>query len=48
MKAIVLNQHGGPEVLEIVERPIPEPKVHELLDSGDFFGSIILDCGDNR
>ncbi len=31
MKAIIMNQHGGPEVLELVDRPIPEPKPGELL-----------------
>lgn len=31
MKAIIMNQHGGPEVLELVERPVPEPKPGELL-----------------
>ena len=31
MKTVVLNQHGGPEVLELQDRPIPEPGPGELL-----------------
>ena len=31
MKAIVFNQHGGPDVLEYVERPEPQIKANEVL-----------------
>ena len=31
MKAIVCDGHGGPEVLKVVERPIPVPKEDEVL-----------------
>jgi NADPH:quinone reductase len=31
MRAIVVNRHGGPEVLELQERPDPEPGAGELL-----------------
>ena len=31
MKAICFEQHGGPEVLELIERPIPVPKEGEVL-----------------
>lgn len=31
MKAIQVRQTGGPEALEIVELPIPEPKPHEVV-----------------
>lgn len=31
MRAVVVPRHGGPEVLEVVERPIPEPGPGEVL-----------------
>ena len=31
MRAIVITQPGGPEVLQVQERPIPAPSVHEVL-----------------
>jgi NADPH2:quinone reductase len=31
MKAIIITQPGGPEVLQIAERPIPQPKPGEVL-----------------
>jgi len=31
MKAVILNQHGGPEVLEYVEYPTPEPGAGQVL-----------------
>ena len=31
MKAIQVSQTGGPEVLELVDLPIPEPKPNEAL-----------------
>jgi len=31
MKAIVITQPGGPEVLQLQDRPIPVPKAHEVL-----------------
>lgn len=31
MKAIVVSEPGGPEKLELVERPDPQPAAHELL-----------------
>lgn len=31
MKAVVFNQHGGPEVLEFAERPSPTIKANEVL-----------------
>lgn len=31
MQVIQFNQHGGPEVLEVTERPVPTPKAGEVL-----------------
>ena len=31
MKAVILNKHGGPEVLEYVEYPTPEPGAGQVL-----------------
>ncbi len=31
MKAIQFERHGGPEVLQVVDVPIPAPKVNEVL-----------------
>ena len=31
MKAIQVNQHGGPEAMELVELPVPQPKANEVL-----------------
>ena len=31
MKAIQVEQTGGPEVMELVELPVPQPKAHEAL-----------------
>ena len=31
MRAVVVPRHGGPEVLEVVERPIPTPGPGEVL-----------------
>jgi hypothetical protein len=31
MKAIQIKQTGGPEVLELVDLPIPQPKSHEAV-----------------
>src|SRR6476469_4630591 len=31
MRAIVITKPGPPEVLKIVERPVPEPKENEVL-----------------
>lgn len=31
MKAIVVHEYGGPEVLEFEDAPRPEPKENELL-----------------
>lgn len=30
MKAVQLREHGGPEVLEVVDKPLPEPAAHEV------------------
>lgn len=30
MKAIAFRKHGGPEVLEMMDLPVPEPKPHEV------------------
>lgn len=30
MRAVVVSKHGGPEVLEFVDRPMPEPKAGEV------------------
>ena len=38
MRAIVIKQHGGPEVLEIQERPRPEPKAGQVLIEVKAFG----------
>ncbi len=31
MWAIVIKQYGGPDVLGIEERPVPEPKADQVL-----------------
>src|SRR5579871_3274322 len=31
MKAILVKQTGGPEVMELVDLPVPEPKANEAL-----------------
>ncbi|MES2036421.1 MAG: zinc-binding dehydrogenase [Pseudomonadota bacterium] len=38
MKAIVIKQYGGPEVLEVEERPIPQPKEGQVLIEVKAFG----------
>jgi NADPH2:quinone reductase len=38
MRAIVIKQYGGPEVLAIEERPIPEPKPSHVLIEVKAFG----------
>jgi NADPH2:quinone reductase len=38
MKAIVIKQYGGPEVLAVEERPIPEAKVGQILIKIKAFG----------
>jgi NADPH2:quinone reductase len=38
MRAIVIKQYGGPEVLEIRERPVPEPKPGHVLIEVKAFG----------
>src|SRR5574341_1295178 len=30
MKAVAFSKHGGPEVLEVMELPVPEPKAREV------------------
>ncbi len=30
MKKVVITQHGAPEVLQVIEAPIPEPKAGEV------------------
>src|SRR2546428_13144524 len=31
MRAVEISQPGGPEVLKLAERPVPQPKAHEVL-----------------
>src|SRR5436853_2903058 len=31
MRAVEISQPGGPEVLKLSERPLPQPKAHEIL-----------------
>src|SRR5258708_22458704 len=31
MRAVEISQPGGPEVLKLSERPVPQPKAHEIL-----------------
>lgn len=31
MKKVVITKHGTPEVLQIIEAPIPKPKANEAL-----------------
>src|SRR6267142_1446547 len=31
MRAVEISQPGGPEVLKLTERPVPQPKAHEIL-----------------
>jgi NADPH2:quinone reductase len=38
MKSIILNQHGGPEVLTLIEREIPVPQAGEILIRMKFAG----------
>ncbi|BCG58535.1 zinc-binding dehydrogenase [Paenibacillus sp. URB8-2] len=49
-KRIVVNRFGGPEVLELIEEPVPKPKKNEVLIknlvTGVAFGDIILRKGE--
>ena len=38
MRAVVVTRYGGPEVLDVVERPDPEPAAGEVLVRLDFAG----------
>jgi NADPH2:quinone reductase len=38
MRAIVIKQHGGPQVLAIEERPVPKPKADQALIQVKAFG----------
>jgi NADPH:quinone reductase-like Zn-dependent oxidoreductase len=38
MRAIVIKQHGGPEVLTIEDRPEPTPKADQVLIQVKAFG----------
>src|SRR5439155_960350 len=31
MRAVEISRPGGPEVLKLAERPVPQPKAHEIL-----------------
>lgn len=31
MRAMVIHRHGGPEELQLAERPVPEPDENQLL-----------------
>ena len=45
MRAVVVEQPGGPEVLTLVERPIPEAGPGEVVVSVDAVGLNPVDCG---
>ena len=38
MKAVVIHEAGGPEVLRLEERPVPVPNDHEVLIRVKAFG----------
>lgn len=38
MRAIVIKQYGGPEVLDIVDRPMPSPQIGQVLIEVQAFG----------
>src|SRR5262245_39778224 len=43
MKAIIVREHGGPEVLEVVDVPIPVPNGAEILVQNHFVGVNFVD-----
>ena len=43
MKAIMINQHGGPEVLQVVDIPIPTPRHKEVLIRNHAIGVNFVD-----
>lgn len=43
MKAAVLTEFGGPEVLNIQD--MPRPQAHALLAQGDVAGNLVFDLG---
>ena len=45
MRAIVIKQYGGPEMLAIEDRPLPQPKLGQVLIQVKAFG---LCCSDTN
>jgi NADPH2:quinone reductase len=43
MKAIVVSKTGGPEVMQLAEVPIPQPKPHEALVKIEAIGVNFID-----
>src|SRR5690242_1344181 len=43
MKAIVIRQHGGPEVLTLEEVPVPAPEANQVLVRNHFVGVNFVD-----
>jgi NADPH:quinone reductase len=43
MKAVLVSQHGGPDVLQVVERPLPTPNAGEVLVRHEAIGVNFVD-----
>lgn len=43
MKAIVIRQHGGPEVLKVEDIPMPEPQQNDVLVKNQAIGVNFVD-----
>jgi NADPH2:quinone reductase len=44
MKAIQVKQVGGPETMEVVELPVPQPKANEAVVKLVAAGVNFIDC----
>ena len=45
MKAVIAREPGGPEVLQLVQRPVPSPQpgeAHRLLEANANVGKVVL------
>src|SRR3954468_16905307 len=43
MKAMIVSQHGSPDVLQLHDLPIPEPQPYEVLVHNHFIGVNFVD-----
>jgi NADPH2:quinone reductase len=43
LKAIVIRQHGGPEVLKVEDIPMPEPQQNDVLVKNQAIGVNFVD-----